>query len=172
MPAATISSSHTGINLPTPMAECRCRPLKRSSKQRPFRCFALPTNSGWGYPISNKPVYHGGMDICAILIDADVALHFPPIDQIDSLGIAGTSSCIVVVAPISLRELEHQKIFNRSASLRERAGKLIDFLVRKMAEPDPIPLRPNVELRLLIMRDVAMHRTQGCCSPKQVFSAA
>lgn len=89
------------------------------------------------------------MSSCAILIDTNVALHFLPIDQIDWPGIAQCKSCVLIVAPVLLRELEHQKIFNRSAVLRDRASKRIDFLVQKMAEPDPISLRPHVELRFI-----------------------
>lgn len=89
------------------------------------------------------------MSDCAILIDTNLVLHFRAIDQIDWPSIAGCLSCTLVVAPILLRELEQQKIFNKSATLRARAAKAIDFLVAKMAEADPIVLRENVTLAFL-----------------------
>ncbi len=93
--------------------------------------------------------YKIGMTTCAILIDTNIVLHFQPIDQIDWLTITDCDDCIVVIAPILLRELEQQKIFNRSAALRARAGRMIDFLVQKMASPDPIVLRPHVTLHFV-----------------------
>jgi hypothetical protein len=89
------------------------------------------------------------MTTCAILIDTNLVLHYQPIDQVDWPSISGFDDCALVIAPILLRELEQQKIFNRSVALRERASRMIDFLVEKMALPDPITLRPHVTLQFI-----------------------
>jgi hypothetical protein len=96
-----------------------------------------------------RSAYIAGMTTCAILIDTNIVLHFEPIGQIDWPTISGCSDCILVITPILMRELEQQKIFNRSEGLRERAGRMIDFLVQKMNAPDPIVLRPHVTLHFV-----------------------
>jgi hypothetical protein len=99
-------------------------------------------NGGW-------VAYPSKMEKCAILPDTNVALHFQPIDQIDWNALTGCGECIVVVAPILLRELEKQKTFNKSPALKARASRTIDLLVSKLDEPDPIPLRPGVTLAFM-----------------------
>jgi hypothetical protein len=93
-----------------------------------------------------RVAYYKDMEQCAILPDTNLALHFQPIEQIDWNALTGCSNCVVVVAPILFRELEKQKIFNKSPTLKARASRTIDFLVSKVTEPDPIPLRPGVTL--------------------------
>lgn len=83
---------------------------------------------------------------CDIIIDANQTLHFQRIDQIDWCALTGCDECAIVIAPVLLRELEHNKIFNPSKVLRERAARMIDFLVDQTALADPITLRPGVIL--------------------------
>lgn len=83
---------------------------------------------------------------CEVLIDANIVMHFTPIDQIDWCKLTLSDTCTVVITPILMRELEHKKITSPSSTLRGRIGRLIDFLVEKAAEPDPIALRPKVTL--------------------------
>jgi len=83
---------------------------------------------------------------CEILIDANQVLHFQRLDQIDWCSLTGCRHCTLVIAPILLRELEQKKIFSPSTALKARAGGMIDFIVEKMALPDPVVLRPNVVL--------------------------
>lgn len=89
------------------------------------------------------------MTSCAIFIDTNLVLHFKPIDQIDWPAVTGYDECALVIAPILLKELEHQKIFNRGVALRGRAARMIDFLVEKMQLPDPIELRPGTTLHFI-----------------------
>ncbi len=56
------------------------------------------------------------MDSCDILIDANIALHFPRIDQLDWPGLTGCRTCTIAIAPILLRELEQKKIFGATSS--------------------------------------------------------
>lgn len=106
-------------------------------------------------------VYLGAMSECDILIDTNQVLHFQPIDQIDWCALTGCDRCTLVIAPILLRELEQKKIFSPSATLKMRAGRMIDFLVSKTALPDPIELRPKVTLAFVEQEpaiDFAAHR--------------
>lgn len=89
------------------------------------------------------------MDSCDILIDTNIALHFPRIDQLDWPGLTGCRTCTIVIAPILLRELEQKKIFGATPAMRERAGRTIAYLVARMAETDLIHVRPNVTLVFL-----------------------
>lgn len=99
-----------------------------------------------GLAASLSAAYIVLMTDCDIFIDTNLVLHFQPIDQIDWCSLTGSTQCTIVIAPILLRELEHKKVFIPSAALKARAGRMIDFLVEKMALPDPIALRPNVVL--------------------------
>ncbi|WP_422358270.1 hypothetical protein [Qipengyuania flava] len=89
------------------------------------------------------------MESCDILIDTNIALHFPRIDQLDWPDLAGCRTCTILIAPILLRELEQKKIFGATTAIKERAGRTIDYLVERMAEADPIHVRPNVTLVFL-----------------------
>jgi hypothetical protein len=83
---------------------------------------------------------------CDIIIDTNQVLHFRRIDEIDWCALAGCSPCTIVITPILLRELEQKKIFSPSASLKDRARRMSDYLVEQAALPDPIRLRENVTL--------------------------
>lgn len=98
---------------------------------------------------SRRRPYIQTMNNCDILIDTNIALHFPRIDQIDWPDLTGCRTCTIVIAPILLRELEQKKIFGTTPTIKERAGRTIDYLVAKMAETDPVYLRPNVTLVFL-----------------------
>ena len=65
-----------------------------------------------------------------IFIDSNTALHFKRPDQIDWCTLANANKVILVAAPVLLRELEQQKIGNRSPKLRERAADYITWLHR------------------------------------------
>jgi hypothetical protein len=86
------------------------------------------------------------MTECEILIDTNQMLHFRRIDEIDWCSLTQCDRCAIVITPILLRELEHNKIFNSSALLRKRASRAIEYLVELVEQPDPIMLRPNVSL--------------------------
>lgn len=86
------------------------------------------------------------MSACDILIDTNHMLHFRRIDEIDWCSLAKCNECAIVITPILLRELEHNKIFNQSKALRKRASRSIEYLVSLMDQPEPNLLRPGVTL--------------------------
>ncbi|KQN07111.1 hypothetical protein ASE85_18725 [Sphingobium sp. Leaf26] len=86
------------------------------------------------------------MTQCEILIDTNQVLHFKRLDQIDWCEMTQSEHCTLVITPILLRELEQKKIFSPSSALKARADGMIDFLVEKMALPDPVVVRPHVVL--------------------------
>ena len=86
------------------------------------------------------------MTECDIFIDTNQVLHFKRIDQVDWCALTGCERCVIIVTPILLRELEQKKIFSPSAVIKDRAGRMIDFLVKQIERPDPIELRDNVLL--------------------------
>ncbi|MDG5748542.1 PIN domain-containing protein [Qipengyuania sp. XHP0207] len=81
-----------------------------------------------------------------IVIDANVVLHYQRIDQIDWVSLTGANHCSVIVVPALMRELERKKATGSSAVIKKRAGKAVDFLAKRMDEPDPIALRPGCTL--------------------------
>jgi hypothetical protein len=89
------------------------------------------------------------MTSCEIILDTNIALHFPRFDQLDWPALSGHRECAVVITPILLRELEQKKIFGATPSIKERAGKTIDYLVARMGDDEPIEARPGVTLRFM-----------------------
>lgn len=81
-----------------------------------------------------------------IIIDANIILHYRRIDEIDWPGLVRSSPCNIVIVPALMTELERKKATASSPVIRKRAGKAIEFLVRKMDETDPIALRPSCTL--------------------------
>lgn len=81
-----------------------------------------------------------------VIVDANIALHYRRMDEVDWPGLVGCDECNVVIVPALMAELERKKATGSSPTIRKRAAKAIDFLVGKMDEVDPITLRPNCTL--------------------------
>lgn len=79
-----------------------------------------------------------------VFVDANTALHFKRPDQIDWCTLADANEVVLVGAPILLRELEHQKVVNRSRKLRERATDYIKWLHPFVRNPES-EVRPGVK---------------------------
>ncbi len=82
-----------------------------------------------------------------IFLDVNTALHFKRADQINWCALAGATQVVLVVAPVFLRELEHQKVHNSSRKLRERADSTVKWLVQFLRSPRPV--RPSVTFSFL-----------------------
>lgn len=87
--------------------------------------------------------------IAHLLPDTNMALHWKRLDEIDWPSATGAGHCIMHIAPVFLRELEQQKVHNRSPKLRERAAATIRWLSGLIDEAGPIELRRDVELRFI-----------------------
>jgi hypothetical protein len=81
-----------------------------------------------------------------ILPDTNAALHYLRIDQIDWISLTNAESVAIVIAPVFVRELERQKVFNPSKKLRDRAARLIVWLNEQIDRPDPNEIRPGTVL--------------------------
>ena len=79
----------------------------------------------------------------SVFIDTNTALHFKRPDQIDWLKLTGASEVVLIAAPILLRELEEQKVNNKSKKLRGRADKYIKWLRQFLLKPTN-EVRPKV----------------------------
>lgn len=110
-----------------------------------------------------------------ILIDTNLVLHYLRLDQIDWPAIAGSPSCTLAITPILMRELDHHKVFGKSKALRDRAGKMINYLVKKMDEPDPITVRLGVTLTFISDEpaiDFAANKLKELIADDQFIAAA
>lgn len=94
---------------------------------------------------SGRPVA-GIMRTANIIIDANIVLHYRRIDEIDWPTLTAAEHCDVIIVPALMRELERKKITASNPTLRKRAGRAIDFLVKRMDEADPIELRSGCNL--------------------------
>jgi len=108
---------------------------------------------GWSHTCCNArrdgemlgaPLVRGCMQ--QIIIDANIALHFKRVDEIDWLHLANASEAKLLVVPQLMTELERKKVHASSGVIRKRAAGFIDYLVAKMDLPDPIEIRPSVFL--------------------------
>lgn len=63
-----------------------------------------------------------------VIIDTSTALHFRRIDEIDWRQLTGADKVTIAIPPVLLRELEKQKVSNKSRKLRARADKIVKWL--------------------------------------------
>lgn len=82
-----------------------------------------------------------------IFLDANLALHFKRADEIDWCDLTESSEVVLVVAPVFIRELEDEKVYNHKQKLRDRASETIRWLGR---QEDSKPIRPQVSLMFLV----------------------
>ena len=80
-------------------------------------------------------------------LDANVYLHYQPFDQVDWLGLLKADSVVIVVPPMTIRELNRRKDLPSRPRVRKRAGQVLRTLFA-LIESGPEPqLREGVSLR-------------------------
>lgn len=84
-----------------------------------------------------------------ILLDANIALHYLRIDQIDWVQILDTSQVILVITPVFLRELEKNKVHNPSKKLRKRANQFISWIADAARSNKPYEIREGVIIKFI-----------------------
>jgi hypothetical protein len=83
-----------------------------------------------------------------IYIDTNVFLHYNIFDQIDWLNIVNAESIVIVIPPITIRELNKQKELNPHIQVRNRAGDVLKKLSALFETKSTAHLRDNIELQL------------------------
>jgi hypothetical protein len=88
-------------------------------------------------------------DVFNIFLDTNTVLHFKRPDLTDWDSLVGSATKFLIVAPVLVRELEHQKIHNRSRKLRDRAQSILVWLSAFVDKDENAEVRPGVHLRFL-----------------------
>jgi rRNA-processing protein FCF1 len=84
-----------------------------------------------------------------LMLDANSLMHFQRPDQIDWLTLLKCRSVTLIVTPILLRELEEQKVTNRSRKLRDRARSIVTWIASFIDEEGPLEIKKGVLLALV-----------------------
>jgi hypothetical protein len=82
-------------------------------------------------------------------LDTNTVLHFKRPDLIDWNELIDATTIFVVVTPVLVRELEQQKIHNRSRKLRERAQSILSWLANFVDEENTSEVRSGIHLLFL-----------------------
>jgi predicted ribonuclease YlaK len=82
-------------------------------------------------------------------LDTNTVLHFKRPDLIDWNELIDATTIFVVVTPVLVRELEQQKIHNRSRKLRERAQSILSWLANFVDEENASEIRSGIHLLFL-----------------------
>lgn len=86
------------------------------------------------------------MSECNVILDANIFLHFRQISEVDWPTLTGSDACSLVITPALMTELERKKTFASSATVKKRAKRSVDFLVKKIELDDPILIREKCVL--------------------------
>ena len=85
-----------------------------------------------------------------MILDSNSLLHFQRPDQIDWPAMLGCRSVNLVITPTLVRELEEEKVKNRSRRLRDRAQAIVQWIANYIEINAPVEIRSGV--RLIIVR--------------------
>ncbi len=69
-----------------------------------------------------------------VFIDTNVALHYRRMDEIDWRQLTGADKVVIVITPVFFRELDKQKVTNKSEKIRDRAKKTVKWLWKCYSE--------------------------------------
>lgn len=110
-----------------------------------------------------------------IMLDTNSLMHFQRPDQIDWLSILGRKGVVLIVTPVLLRELEEQKIKNRSKRLRNRAQALVLWIADYIEREEAVEIRSGVSfafVRHSPSLDFAAHRLSPTVSDDEFIAHA
>ena len=82
-----------------------------------------------------------------IFLDTNVFLHFPQLSDIDWLSLATCSEAVLVVSPITLRELNKHKDASLRRKIKQRAASALTVLAGYSEATPPIIVRDRTELQ-------------------------
>ena len=83
-----------------------------------------------------------------IFLDTNVYLHYQDIDQINWLEIAQADTVMIVVPPITVRELDKHKDFHQRPRVRKRAGAALKKLDNLFSLTNQTQLSDDVSIHL------------------------
>jgi rRNA-processing protein FCF1 len=110
-----------------------------------------------------------------VILDTNTVLHFKRVDLMDWKGLVDHDKIVILVTPVLARELEKQKVHNRSAKLRERADAAIRWLVPLSESDDAAELSPSLSLKFIRHSpsvDYAAHRLSHSISDDEFIANA
>ncbi|SRR6266849_8947605 len=73
--------------------------------------------------------------------DVNYFLHFRSLDQVDWLKVLGAEAVTIVIAPVTLRELNTKKDLGETKKLRKRADSCLKKLANYLKQTGPVYLR-------------------------------
>jgi len=83
-----------------------------------------------------------------VFLDTNVYLHYQLFDQVDWLDIVDAESAMIVVPPVTIRELNKLKDFYSRPRIKKRAGKVLKKLSALFNSTSEAHLRDRVDIRL------------------------
>jgi hypothetical protein len=117
----------------------------------------------------------GHSDLVLVILDANALMHFQRPNQIDWLSLLEVTSVDLVVTPALLRELEEQKVSNRSRKLRDRAHSAVLWIASLIENEAPPEIRKGVKLRFVRhspVLDFAKHRLSHAVYDDELIASA
>lgn len=82
-----------------------------------------------------------------VFLDTNVFLHYTFFDEIDWRAVVKAEEVIIIIPPITVREIDKAKVLNPSKRTRRRAGKVIAKLSSLLESASPASLRYCKEVR-------------------------
>ncbi len=83
-----------------------------------------------------------------VFLDTNVFLHYQPFDQIHWLKVLNAPEIMIVIPPVTIRELNRHKELHSRSQVKERAGTVIRKLHTLFVSGSPAHVRDGVEMRL------------------------
>jgi hypothetical protein len=83
-----------------------------------------------------------------IFLDTNIFLHYKDFDQIDWLSILQVDSIIIIIPPVTVRELNKNKDSNSITRIRKRAGTIIKKLSKLFETDLQVQLHDSIEIKL------------------------
>ena len=79
-------------------------------------------------------------------LDTNIFEHFPKIEAVDWLTLASCEEVVLVIAMVTIRELNRHKDHSHKGKLRRRAANSLNDLTRYASLPIPAYVKPKVSL--------------------------
>lgn len=114
-------------------------------------------------------------DTAYVMLDTNTLLHFKRPDEIDWIALLGSRGVNLIVTPALVRELEEQKVKNRSKRLRTRAEALVRWIADYIESDALVEIRDGVRLifvRHSPMLDFAAYRLSPAVSDDEFIAHA